>query len=65
MEQVTICKVKMNDRGYGSWFVIRCDEDPGWVGEVTACGLSRADILPIGTERIVTLKIPSREKEKA
>ena len=58
MEQVTICRVEMGNKGHKVWKVVRCDQDPGVVGEMTVCGLPRAGVLPLGTEQTVTLKIP-------
>lgn len=52
----TLCRVEER-AGKKRWIVVENDSDPESVGETTACGLPRAQDMPIGTtyETILTL----------
>jgi len=57
---ITILRVVKTEKHINNvWKIIRCDEDPSNVGEITGCGVpERASVCPIGTEykTIFTIK---------
>jgi hypothetical protein len=61
---VTILRVEKTDKHIVQvWRIVRNDDDPSCVGEVTACGLpARAADLPIGTTYKTVLTIPAPSK---
>jgi hypothetical protein len=65
MIDVTEIEVRENKRGKNVWVITRNDDDPGVVGEITACGIPvRAELCPIGSKYTCTLVIPETRSPK-